>query len=237
MDCRFLMWPRRSNPRNLCMFIPAWDCFFRRACDFNKHAASVCSFFSASEVYFTRIWFHSVCLFYSHAEHFVSQQFRDDEEVGALEGLILWASVARLAANHLYERVGGRKRWGSWFLLDVCRGNDCGPDNTRNQRSTDCSLIDPQSRKSVSGRKKYTPWECFNISEYFSLGAYGDGQQVYTANSSICASSHVNTLENRSVYVVNLIAGVLPCLCGTRVNFTHGISCYNISLQQYGGSV
>lgn len=51
----------------------------------------------------------------------------------AVEGVILWASVARLAANHLYERTGGQIEAHEFSPTSVEEMTEAHPDHTNSQ--------------------------------------------------------------------------------------------------------
>ena len=64
----------------------------------------------------------------------------------AVEGVILWASVARLAANHLYEHTGGQREAHDSTLNSIEEMTEAHPDHINSQWFTDCSDIDPRRR-------------------------------------------------------------------------------------------
>lgn len=70
----------------------------------------------------------------------------------AVEGVILWASVARLAANHLYEHTGGQREPHDFSLTCTEEMSEAHPDHTNSEWFTDCSDIDPHCGYSQWGR-------------------------------------------------------------------------------------
>lgn len=51
----------------------------------------------------------------------------------AVEGEILWASGARMAANHLYEHAGGQAEACSFSLTCIEEMTEAKPDQTNRQ--------------------------------------------------------------------------------------------------------
>lgn len=58
---------------------------------------------------------------------------------GAVEGVILWASVARLAANHFYESAGVQKESHGFSLTSIEEMTEAHLDHTNSQWFNDCS--------------------------------------------------------------------------------------------------
>lgn len=52
---------------------------------------------------------------------------------GAVEGGMLWASVARLAANHFYESTGGQRETHDFSLTSIVEMTEAHPDHTSSQ--------------------------------------------------------------------------------------------------------
>ena len=64
-----------------------------------------------------------------------------------VEGEILWASVARLAANHLYEHAGGQREAHYFSLASIEEMNEAHPVNTNQQPVIHFySDVDPRCR-------------------------------------------------------------------------------------------
>ncbi len=89
----------------------------------------------------------------------------------AVKGVILWASVARLAANHLYEPTGGQREAHDFSPTSAEEMTEAYPNLSSGQWFTDCFGIDPRCRFSQCGKCTQTVHVVLFTISVFSFSA------------------------------------------------------------------